>query len=253
MKIVIPARLASQRFPRKLLEDFDGKPLLYRVWEKAVEAFGLGNVIVAVDDKELEEILPREAWVEMTSKECRNGTERIAEVAKKLAWEPEELVLNLQGDEPLVNVEMLKEFGEFSRVHVKEMGTVVHPIKSYGDFVNPNRVKAICSKKGKALLFTRFPFPVGVADEKTLKELEEVFQHVGIYSYRVATLLKLATLEPSPMEQKERLEQLRALANDIEIQTMLWNGPVFGGVDVPEDLVVLRKYLENKKDEDVDL
>jgi 3-deoxy-manno-octulosonate cytidylyltransferase (CMP-KDO synthetase) len=234
---VIPARFASVRFPGKALATFAGKTILQHVYERASAARYLHRVIVATDDERIAGEARRfGAAVRMTRTDHRSGTDRAAEVASA---ESAELVVNIQGDEPLIDplaidAAVLAMLDDPS----VPMGTLKRRIDNAEDLHNPNVVKVVTSLRGDALYFSRHPIPyVRQGGEATH------FKHIGLYVYRRAFLLSYPSLPVGPLEQAERLEQLRALENGYAIRVVETDYESMG-VDTPEDLARLKAIFE---------
>lgn len=236
---VIPARYASTRLPGKPLADIAGKPMIVRVYEQASRAKRLSGVIAAVDDERVyEAVVSHGGKAMMTAKHHPTGTDRLAEVA---AAHPEaELIINVQGDEPLIEPDLIDALAAaFEEESELQMATVKSPMTDENEMRNPNNVKVVTDKEGYALYFSRslLPYPrenTGVT----------VYKHIGIYAYRRDFLLQYARMEPTALEQTESLEQLRALENGYKIKVIATDFK-FVGVDTPEDLAeVNRLYKE---------
>ncbi len=249
--IVIPARYASQRFPQKLMADLGGKPVLQWVYELSLKA-GAKSVTIATDHEIIEQAAKGfAAPVLMTRDDHENGTERLAEVAAKMAWQGDEIVVNVQGDEPFLPVELIHSaVAALQKDAQAEMATVACPIKNAEDFFNPNVVKLVCDEQQRALYFSRAPMPWdrdGFASKGNETEgLEQdfpAFRHIGLYVYRASLLANYANLPMSPLERWEKLEQLRFLHQGIKVQVALADQLPPHGVDTPQDLEALRKYL----------
>lgn len=236
---VIPARYASTRLPGKPLADIAGKPMIVRVYEQAARAKRISGVLAAVDDERVyAAVTANGGRAMMTSKDHPTGTDRLAEVA---AAHPEaELIINVQGDEPLIEPELIDALAAaFDEEPELQMATVKSLMTDEGEMKNPNNVKVVTDKNGYALYFSRslLPYP----REKTGAA---VYKHIGIYAYKRDFLLRYAAMEPTPLEQTESLEQLRALENGFKIKVIATDFR-FIGVDTPEDLAeVNRLYRE---------
>ena len=236
MKIIgiIPARYASTRFPGKPLHPIAGKPLIQHVVERCREAPSLAEVIVATDDERIAEVAREFCPVEMTRSAHPSGTDRIAEVAARLDCDA---VVNVQGDEPLIAPEVIDAVaGALSEA---EMTTAATPVNNISNYSDANVVKVVVSATGRALYFSRrtIPFVRDLAEESPEQQLAafSFLKHLGIYGYRCEALQRLVEFPPSPLEQAERLEQLRALENGIEIAVRQVEYEAIG-VDVPEDV-----------------
>lgn len=257
--IVIPARYASQRFPQKLMADLGGKPVLQWVYELAINA-GAKSVTVATDhDVIYQAALAFGAPVVMTRDDHENGTERLAEVADKMGWKADEIIVNVQGDEPFLPIDLIhSSVAALHQDQGAEMATMACKIDSAEDFFNPNVVKVVCDEKQRALYFSRAPIPWdrdgfasiqsqnGVGKEGYLADGFPALRHIGLYVYRASLLAKYADLPMSPLERWEKLEQLRFLHQGIKVQVALANGLPTHGVDTPEDLEKLRQELSEK-------
>jgi 3-deoxy-manno-octulosonate cytidylyltransferase (CMP-KDO synthetase) len=231
--IVIPARYHSTRFPGKPLAKLWGKPLIQHVYERAVQSRQCDRVIVATDDAGIAAAAGRVgAEVAMTRPDHPTGTDRVAEVARGLDCD---LVVNVQGDEPLVDPAAIDAAVEpLAADAAIPMGTLCAPIEETADLADPNVVKAVLDAAGFALYFSRLPIPFvrdGSAEATR-------YQHIGLYVYRREFLLKLGDLEPTPLEQAEKLEQLRVLEHGHRIRVVIVP-KASPGVDTPADLAAL--------------
>jgi len=239
---VIPARYGSSRLPGKPLVDLQGKPLLYHVYQRSIKARSLDRVLIATDDERVYRAASEfGAAVVMTGKEHRSGTDRIAEAVKDL---DADLVINIQGDEPLIDsnaidhvVNLLREDGD------ADMATLKARIENLEDFLNPNVVKVITDERDYALYFSRAPIPY---HRKEPNSFEHAYRHIGLYGYRRDFLMQFTKWTPSTLEKMEDLEQLRALEHGAKIKVGLTNTHVFG-VDTPEDLERIRKMVEGNQ------
>ena len=222
-RVVIPARYASARLPGKVLMSIGGKPMLQWVYERA-RASGAADVSIATDDPLiLSAGHSFDAEVIMTSAAHASGTDRIAEVARKQGWPEDDIIVNVQGDEPLIPPALIRQVaGLLERYPHADIATLATPIESLEEFLNPNAVKVVTDAQGRALYFSRAPIPWnrdgahnGIASQRVFAGAR---RHVGIYGYRVGALLRVAGLAPTALEITERLEQLRALENGLEIR-----------------------------------
>ncbi len=242
---VIPARYGAQRFPGKPLAMIAGKSLVQRVYERAAKAQRLDKVIVATEDTRILEAV--EAFggdAMLTSPACATGTDRVAEVVRTYDCE---LVLNIQGDEPLMRPEMIDQLVEGMHAEPKcVMGTLARKLDSAASLDNPNVVKVVLAQNGHALYFSRSRIPY-VRDAQTGQPLDwlglaRFFKHLGIYAYRREFLLEFVQLPQSELEKTEKLEQLRALENGFAIK--VWITPHDSiGVDRPEDVELVEQIL----------
>ncbi len=244
---IIPARYASTRFPGKPLTLIGGKPLIQHVIQRCQLARSLMDVIVATDDERIREIAGKFCRVEMTSPDHPSGSDRIAEVAARLQCDG---VVNIQGDEPLIDPAVIDAVG--GALQHAEMSTAGAPLTSPAEYDNPNVVKVVVSAAGLALYFSRRTIPyVRAAASSSVREQLAAFpflKHLGIYGYRRESLLRLVRFPVSPLEAAEKLEQLRALENGIPIAVVRveYNSV---GVDVPEDVARVEALLEQGSEE----
>ena len=242
--VVIPARLGSTRLPRKPLADIGGKPMVIRVAERAKQSLAQ-SVVVATDSPEIQAACD-EHRIEclLTSPDHPTGTDRIAEVAELLKLPANTLVVNVQGDEPLIPPELINEVAQTLANHSQcAISTVAVPIKDETEITNPNVVKVVLNRHGEALYFSRAPIPF-VRDRETTQKIDHL-RHLGIYAYRADFLQAFTRLEPAPPEQAEALEQLRALWNGYRIAVHIADQAPPAGVDTPEDLERVRQVLAN--------
>ena len=232
---IIPARFASTRFPGKPLVHIGGKSMIQRVYEQCKKAKTLTDVIVATDDQRIfDHILSFGGKVRMTSAHHLTGTDRIAEVAREM--KDYEIVVNIQGDEPFIHPEQIETvLNIFEKNPNAHIATGVKSIEKTEDIHNPNVVKVVFAKNGKALLFSRSPIPFLRNVKKEFWEKKYFHKHIGLYAFRRETLLEICQLEPSNLEQLESLEQLRWLENGYEIFTAELPFESLG-IDTPEDL-----------------
>ncbi len=247
-KVVIPARYASSRLPAKPLLDLGGKPMVVRVAERAL-ASGAEEVLVATDHGEIfAAVRDHGLPVLMTREDHPSGTDRLAEVARQQGWCADELVVNVQGDEPLIEPEVIRHTAACLAGSGAAIATVAHPIADAADFFNPNVVKVVCRADGDALYFSRAPIPYArdafSRSRETLPVALPAYRHVGLYAYRASFLQAYAGLAPSPLEQIESLEQLRALWHGYRIRVALIDTAPAPGVDTPEDAERMRKLFD---------
>jgi len=246
--VVIPARYASSRFPGKVLADIAGKPMVVRVAERAAQS-GAKAVYVATDDPRIEN-----AWrahgIESiaTRAEHATGTDRIAEAIAKLALKDDAIVVNVQGDEPLIDPRLIAEVAAtLDRAGEAAVSTACQPIRDGAEIASPNVVKVVLDAKGEALYFSRAPIPYARdawGDARGAGDAPAglpCYRHIGIYGYRAGFLRKYSQLEPSPLEAFEALEQLRVLWHGYRIAVAISETASPPGVDTPEDLEKVRK------------
>lgn len=243
MKIigVIPARYGSTRFPGKPLVSIAGKPLIVRVIERCRQAKALNDLMVATDDERIAEVARPYCQVEMTSSEHPSGTDRIAEAIRR---HPCDGVVNIQGDEPLIDPGVISAVA--MALERAEMSTAATPIRQAAEYDNPNVVKVVVNQAGYALYFSRRTIPyVRDAAGRSVEEQLAAFiflKHLGIYGYRRDALARLVSWPVSPLEQAERLEQLRALDHGLAIAVVRVDHDS-AGVDVPEDIARVEKLI----------
>jgi 3-deoxy-manno-octulosonate cytidylyltransferase (CMP-KDO synthetase) len=245
--VLIPARLASTRLPNKPLADIGGIPMVVRVAQRVQSGVPQGTrVVVAADHTSIVQACARhgiESVVTAIDHVC--GTDRLAQACELLGLQDEQVVVNVQGDEPLIDPQLVSAVAQLVwGVHAPSMGTAAHPIVSARDFVNPNIVKVVTDAKGFALYFSRAPiaWPRDLfARSEDALPVPAPLRHIGIYAYRVGFLRTFTALAPAPIETTEALEQLRALWHGHRIAVHLCEQAPEGGVDTPEDLVRVRE------------
>jgi 3-deoxy-manno-octulosonate cytidylyltransferase (CMP-KDO synthetase) len=239
--VVIPARYAAQRLPGKPLADLHGRPLILHVCERA-KASGATQVIVATDDERVRAACAAAGVdVQMTDARHASGTDRIAEVAERRGWREDEIIVNLQGDEPLMPPGDIEQAAALLHGRADaQLSTLCTPIHDLTEFLNPNVVKVVTDQSGRALYFSRAPIPwnregapTGFASQH---QHQAALRHIGIYGYRVGALKKLAASAPCELEQLEKLEQLRALWLEMTIAVDVAREIPGPSVDTPEDL-----------------
>ena len=243
-QVVIPARHASTRLPGKPLADIEGKPMVVRVAERAGRS-GAAGVHVATDHEGVASAVRQHGHaVTMTSPDHPTGTDRIAEVAALHGWSDETIVVNVQGDEPLIAPELVREVAQcLARSPGADIATACHPITRDDDLFDPNVVKVVCDRGGRALYFSRATIPFArewFREHRSLPAGLPALRHIGIYAYRCAFLRAYASLDPAPMEQFEALEQLRALWHGHTIVVVRTEHAPEAGVDTPADLERVR-------------
>ena len=246
--VVIPARLQSSRLPRKVLADLGGRPVIQHVYERAAES-AAEAVYVATDSAEVACVVEGFGGVAvMTSAAHASGTDRIAEAVARLALAPESIVINVQGDEPELPARLIDALSDALSADADAgMATLSRPIADWATFVDPNVVKVVTDSSAHALYFSRAPIPwprdaANTAAKSGAAE-REVFgqRHIGIYAYRQSVLAGYADLPPSPLEQAECLEQLRAIAAGIRIRVLEAAVEVPPGIDTEADLARARE------------
>lgn len=239
--VVIPARYASTRLPAKPLLPIAGKPLVQHVWERCIRVKGVDTVIIATDDMRIAEAaFGFGAEVAMTSPKHRSGTDRVAEVAKKLQGCTH--IVNVQGDEPLIDPTIVAKLATAMVKDRKiEMITAANPFAPEDDVTNPNMVKVVLDRDGNGLYFSRHAIPYVRNDGVR----PTFYRHQGLYGYSRKFLLQFVKWKPGLLEQAESLEQLRALENGAKIRVILTKRAAIG-VDTPEDLAVVERLLTKK-------
>ena len=243
--VIIPARLASTRLPNKPLADLGGKPMVVRVAERAAES-GASRIIVATDHEDIRAACEQHGVeVCMTRADHPSGTDRIAEVAHKLNLPADAVVVNLQGDEPLIDPELLKAAAARIGADVP-MATCAHPLHDAADTFNPNVVKVVLDKQGRALYFSRATIPwhrdAFAQTKDALPSGYTPLRHIGLYAYRNDFLQAYPALEVSPLESIEALEQLRVLWHGFPIAVHVTGAAPAPGVDTPADLERVRTH-----------
>ncbi|MBI3576228.1 MAG: 3-deoxy-manno-octulosonate cytidylyltransferase [Gammaproteobacteria bacterium] len=244
MHVIIPARYASTRLPGKPLLDIAGKPMIQHVYERACES-GASSVTVATDDARIRAACEKfGAKVVMTSVTHRSGTERLVEAIRQLGLSPDQIVVNVQGDEPLMPPAVIRRTAETLAAHAGAVvATVCCPIRDDAEFRNPNVVKVVSDVRGYALYFSRAPIPYPRDGGRS----PAAHRHIGLYAYRAGYVAQYVRLAPSPYEQAEQLEQLRVLWHGGRIAVHVTDQAPPAGVDSPEDLERVRKYF-NRQD-----
>jgi len=239
---IIPARFASTRFPGKPLAPIAGKPLIQHVVEQCQKAKSLSEVVVATDDERIASAAKKFCRVEMTRVDHPSGSDRIAEVAGRI---PCDAIVNIQGDEPLIDPVVIDVVAD--ALAQGEMSTAATPIKNLAELENPNVVKVVVNAAGRALYFSRRTIPyLREAASRPVPEQLAAFpflKHLGIYGYQRGTLLRLVKYPVSLLENAEKLEQLRALENGIQIVVVKVNYDSVG-IDTPEDVEWVERYLK---------
>ncbi len=249
-KVIIPARYASTRLPAKPLLDLGGKPMVVRVAERAVLS-GAQEVWVATDHADVQAAAERHGLsVMLTRTDHPTGTDRLAEVVEQRGWDDDTIVVNVQGDEPLIDPETIAQMAQQLAESGADIATVGHPISNAADFFNPNIVKLVCKADGDALYFSRAPIPyardhfAGTEGRESLPAALPAYRHIGLYAYRVRFLRAYACLTPSPLEGFEALEQLRALWHGFRISVLISDHLPMPGVDTPGDAVRMQDWFK---------
>jgi len=237
--VIIPARYASTRFPGKPLVDLAGKPMVVHVCERAAKS-GAAGVHVATDDKRIFDVVKAHGHrAIMTRADHPSGTDRLAEAARKLKLRDNEVVVNVQGDEPLISPRLIAQVGNLlSKKPKASVSTACHAIHDEAALGNPNVVKVVMDAEGYALYFSRsrIPYP--------REGGPETYRHAGIYGYRVGFLKRYSRLKPAPLEKAEALEQLRVLWHGFRIAVTVSETEIPPGVDTPQDLDAVRRMIK---------
>jgi len=245
--IVIPARMASQRLPGKPLLEINGAPLLKHVFERARDS-AAASIVIATDDREILETAELfGGHAVMTSREHESGSDRIAECARLMGWADDELIVNLQGDEPLMPAACLDQVARLLIGDSEaDVASLFCPVQSREEAGSPNAVKVVVDSRGRALYFSRsmIPYPrsAGQAAEPAV-DFSIWKRHIGLYAYRVGALKLFASLPPAPLETLEKLEQLRFLEAGCRIRMAQACENIPAGVDTPEDLERVRTHF----------
>ena len=247
-RVVIPARFASSRLPGKPLLDISGIPMIQHVWQRA-SASGADEVLVATDDRRIADACDAfGAVARMTSPDHASGTDRIAEVALDERWDEDDVVVNVQGDEPLIPPANISQVaGSLLSRPEAEMATLCSGIQTLEEYLDPNIVKLVRAEDGRALYFSRAPIPwhrdsapTGLGSQTRFKDS---LRHIGIYAYRVGALHRLAATPPCPLESIECLEQLRALWLGYAIIAEVAAEEPGPGVDTQDGLDAVRRLM----------
>ncbi|MGY8903977.1 MAG: 3-deoxy-manno-octulosonate cytidylyltransferase [Burkholderiales bacterium] len=263
--VLIPARLASTRLPNKPLADIGGQPMVVRVARQAAQS-AAQRVVVAADSQAITEACKAHG-VEavLTGTHHLSGSDRLAQACDLLGLADDEVVVNVQGDEPLIAPALINQVAALLNRHPQaSMGTAAHPVQTLADFLNPNVVKVVLDAQGQALYFSRAPIPyprdaslapqtdlptAAAATGPTLNATDaswlkgQPLRHIGLYSYRAAFLRRFPALQPAPLELTESLEQLRVLWHGLRIAVHVTQQAPASGVDTPEDLARIRRVF----------
>lgn len=250
--IVIPARHGSTRLPGKPLLDIAGKPMVQRVWEQACLS-SAAQVIIATDDERIAAVAGTfGAAVCMTRADHPSGTDRLQEVATRCGWDDGQIVVNVQGDEPLIPPAVIDQVANNLAANPGAgIATLCEPVCDVGELVNSSAVKVVFDSRGMALYFSRatIPWPREAFQAGTdiMPAHGSWYRHIGIYAYRTAFLHQYVSWQPAPIEQLEQLEQLRALYNGTGIHVARASAPVPGGVDTQADLDAVRARFDGER------
>ena len=251
-KVVIPARYASTRLPAKPLLDLGGKPMVARVAERALLS-GAEEIWIATDHPEVMNASASQGLsVLLTRTDHSTGTDRLAEVVELRGWDDDAIIVNVQGDEPLIDPALIKQMAQQLAQSGADIATVAHPVDNASDFANPNIVKVVCKADGDAMYFSRAPIPYArdhFALESGISSLPAempAYRHIGLYAYRARFLRAYARLTPSPLEHFEALEQLRALWHGYRISVLITEHLPMPGVDTPEDAERMQEWFRTR-------
>lgn len=252
-RVVIPARFASTRLPGKPLRAIAGRPMIQHVLERAAAA-GAAGVVVATDDERIAAACRACGGdVEMTSSDHPSGTDRLAEVAARRGYADDDIIVNVQGDEPLLAPANVAQVAALlAATPQAAIATLATPVLSHEEFMDPNAVKVVRDRRGLALYFSRAPIPwprdAALAGDAGHAGWGGALRHIGLYAYRVAALRALAGMAPTPLEAGERLEQLRALENGLTIAVAVATVAPGPGVDTEADLARVEALLGMGRD-----
>lgn len=238
--VLIPARLASTRLPDKPLADIAGKPMVVRVAERAAGS-GAAQVVVAADHPSIVDACTvHGVRCLLTRSTHASGSDRLAEACVQLGLDGDDIVVNVQGDEPLIEPALIRDCAALLPAHPDcAVGTAAHPIADLADFLNPNVVKVVCDAAGRALYFSRAPIPCWRDGAGELPQPAPL-RHMGLYAYRAGYLRRFPALAPAPLELLEALEQLRVLWHGERIAVLVTDHAPGAGVDTPADLERVR-------------
>ncbi|AUI85764.1 3-deoxy-manno-octulosonate cytidylyltransferase [Vibrio azureus] len=246
--VVIPARYASSRLPGKPLADIGGKPMIQWVYEQAIQA-GAHDVIIATDDERVAQRVEQFGGkVCMTSPNHESGTERLAEVVKKMAIAEDHIIVNVQGDEPLIPPEIIHQVAENLANNQAPMATLAVEIESEDEIFNPNAVKVVVNEQGYAMYFSRASIPWDRDNFASpgKQVVRPLLRHIGIYAYRAGFINTYVNWQPSAIEQVECLEQLRVLWYGEKIHVDVAKQAPAAGVDTVEDLELVRSIVAQR-------
>ena len=240
--IIIPARYASSRLPAKLLKDINGKTLIEHTYSNAIKS-NAARVIIATDDEKIRQVaLDFGAEVCMTSLKHTSGTSRLSQVVSDLSFEDHQIIVNLQGDEPMMSPEALNQVASNLAASGMSVATLCEKINSHEEYFDENCVKVVYNSRGKALYFSRSPVPAFRSNSEI--DLDLCFRHVGLYAYKVDFLKGYSKMKISSLEIAEKLEQLTFLANGFDIHVEISTAETGIGVDTESDLKKVKKEFK---------
>ncbi len=239
---IIPARYEAKRLPGKPLALIQDRPMIQHVYERAARAASLQRLVVATDDSRIQQaVVSFDGEVLMTSGDHQSGTDRVAEAARQLMLSDHAIVVNIQGDEPLLRSEMIDSLVDTLKAKADvDMATLAHPGTDSNDFHDPAVVKAVLDSEGRALYFSRAPIPALTEASSALR----YYKHLGFYGYRNGFLQEFTKLPQGVLERREKLEQLRALEHGFHISVVITPHDSVS-VDTPEDLALVRNMVEH--------
>ncbi len=241
--VVIPARYASERLPGKPLREIAGKTMLQHVYERGMESDAT-DVLIATDDQRIIDAASDfGASAHMTASHHRSGTERLAEISEALGWPDDLIVINLQGDEPMMPAALINQCASLLDDASVDVATLASPLASKADYENPNVVKVVSDNDGNAIYFSRAPIPYSMNKKTDELALQTAMHHHGIYAYRCGTLRTIVAAERSELEACEQLEQLRALSIGLRIKVANALSRPPAGVDTEDDLARVESML----------
>lgn len=245
-KVVIPARFASSRLPGKPLLDIAGKPMVIQVAIRAGNSKA-GEVVIATDHAPIVQAAEQHGFAcVMTREDHPSGTDRIAEVVQTMGWPDETIVVNVQGDEPLIDPDLIDEVAQaLAKDTQAVMATACHPIHDMAAFENPNIVKVVLNAQGQALYFSRAPIPY--PRDAEYRDQLTAHRHIGIYAYRVGFLKQYASLPVTVLEKIESLEQLRVIYHGYQIAVTVTEHAPASGVDTKADLEAVREIFARQE------
>ncbi len=243
--VVIPARYASTRLPGKPLHLIGDALLVEHVYRAAVASGALQVIIATDDERVISACRERDMQVVMTDEAHQSGTDRCAQVARDRGWDASDIVVNVQGDEPLVPPAAIAQVA--AQLGESDLATLATPITCVRDLNDPNRVKVVCGADGRALYFSRAPIPFARDAQLNARASHtHALHHIGLYAYRVETLHALTALAPCALEQTESLEQLRALYHGFRLQVGIIDSAPGPGVDTPADVAIVERILRDQ-------
>jgi len=245
-KVVIPARYKSTRLPGKPLIEIGGIPMVIHVAKKA-RLSGADEIVIATDDERIFDVVTSYNFEAlMTSEKHISGTDRVLEVVTQKKWSDDELIINVQGDEPLIDPQLIKLLYDGMREEGLNFATAASKFRSYEDYANPNNVKVILGKNNFAIYFSRSKIPHFMSNESNFWDQNISFHHIGLYGYTPKLLRYFCNFPESKHEIAEKLEQLRAIDNNIRIRVFEYHGNHIKGVDTLDDLTKIKNFIINQ-------